>query len=152
MTSVAEPVRVSGLPSSDPERSSDRGGLLFVVALLLILAAGAAALLWGGLPERESRPLLLVLGACAATFVAAGALARGLLQSPAGGAAMHVVYSAIREGAEAFMRRQYRTIAVLAVVTAALVYVLYAVVRAPTPDDPAPWAASRLAATLRWRP
>ena len=145
MTSVAEPVRLSGLPSSDPERSSDRGGLLFVVALLVILAGGGAALLWGGLPERESLPLLLVLGACAATFIAAGALARELLRSPAGGAAMHVVYSAIREGAEAFMRRQYRTIAVLAVATAALVYALYAVVRAPSADDPAPAAVLAMA-------
>jgi K(+)-stimulated pyrophosphate-energized sodium pump len=109
----------------------------FVVILALIVIANATMLLTGKLPSDEARPMAVVLAACAATLMVAGMLSRSLLASDAGTSAMHVVYSAIKEGAEAFMRRQYRTIAMLAVVTAVLVYGLYAFVRTASPDDPA---------------
>ncbi|HET7584174.1 MAG TPA: sodium-translocating pyrophosphatase [Gemmatimonadaceae bacterium] len=118
-------------------QESNRGGVAFALILLVILGVGAGALLFGGLPNDERLPLALVLGACAVTFAAAGLLARALLRGDTGGPAMQQVYQAIREGAEAFVRRQYRTIAIIATATAVLVIILYAVVRTPSPDDPA---------------
>ncbi|HEX6631510.1 MAG TPA: sodium-translocating pyrophosphatase, partial [Gemmatimonadaceae bacterium] len=90
-------------------------------------------------------PLALVLGACGITFAAAGLLGRALLRGDTGSGGMRAVHAAIREGAEAFMRRQYRTITTLAVATAVLVYLLYAVVRTPSAQDPAPAATLALA-------
>ena len=55
----------------------------------------------------------------------AGLLARSVLAADTGTAEMRVISDAIREGAEAFLRRQYRTIAILAVVLAVLVFVGY---------------------------
>src|SRR5689334_18778549 len=101
----------------------------FIAILAVIVVANGAMLLTNKLPADETRPMALVLAACAATLMVAGVLCRSLLRSDSGSSAMHVVYAAIKEGAEAFMRRQYRTIAMLAVVTTALVYALYAFVR-----------------------
>ena len=140
MTSAVNTLQPRRLPR-EPEASRDaggRGGLVFAAVLCFILAVGAAALAWGRLPAAERLPLELVLGACAVTFVAAGLLARALLRADTGSAGMQAVHLAIREGAEAFMRRQYRTIALLAALTGVLVFVLYAVVRAPSASDPAP--------------
>ena len=147
MTIAVDTIRARGVPDEPeaPRTDSARGALAFAAVLAAILALGVGALLWGRLPATEERPLALVLGACALTFVGAGLLGRALLRENAGSAAMHAVHAAIREGAEAFMRRQYRTIALLAVATTALVYVLYAVVRAPSADDPAPAAVLALA-------
>jgi K(+)-stimulated pyrophosphate-energized sodium pump len=115
-------------------------------ALLALIVIGSAAMLWsGGLPIEETRPLAAVLLACAITLIIAGLLGRSLLRSPAGTPAMHTVYAAIKEGAEAFMRRQYRTIATLAVVTAVLVYLLYAFVRSTSAADPASGSVMALA-------
>ena len=126
--------------------SKESGGAGVFATLLAIIVAAGAILLWrGGLPADELRPLMAVFGACAVTFIVAGLLGRSLLASPAGTEPMQVVYLAIKEGAEAFMRRQYKTIAVLAAVTAAFVYVLYAFVRAPSPQDPASAAVMALA-------
>src|SRR3989338_6117894 len=54
-----------------------------------------------------------------------------------GSKAMQEISDAIKVGAEAFLRRQNRTIATLAVALAALIYILYAFVRAHNEHDPA---------------
>jgi len=121
------------------------GGFTFVAILIAILVVGAFALFSAHMPSAEGGPLAAVLGACAVTFIAAGVLARELLAMEGGTPGMLGVYAAIREGAEAFMRRQYRTIAMIAIGTAVVVYVLYAFIRTPSGQDPAP--AATLAAT-----
>jgi K(+)-stimulated pyrophosphate-energized sodium pump len=123
--------------TSSTESNEKSGGMAFVAILAVIVIANAAMLFTGNLPSEESRPMALVLIACALTLIIAGVLSRSLMRSDAGTSAMHVVYAAIKEGAEAFMRRQYRTIAMLALVTTALVYTLYAFFRGASADDPA---------------
>ena len=66
-----------------------------------------------------------VLVAGATSLAAAGLFARSALAKDAGTPAMQVVAAAIREGAHAFMRRQYRTVTALALGLAVLVFVLY---------------------------
>jgi len=64
-------------------------------------------------------------------------LMRDVLRRDTGTAAMREISDAIRQGAEAFLRRQNRTIAYLATALAALIYILYAFVRAHNDNDPA---------------
>ena len=64
-------------------------------------------------------------------------LMRDVLKRDTGTAAMREISDAIRLGAEAFLRRQNRTIAYLAVALAAIIYILYAFVRAHNENDPA---------------
>ena len=64
-------------------------------------------------------------GAMAVGFlalIAAGLLVRSVLAADTGTAEMRLISDAIREGAEAFLRRQYRTIALIAVVLAVIVF------------------------------
>jgi K(+)-stimulated pyrophosphate-energized sodium pump len=65
-------------------------------------------------------------------------LARQVLAHATGTPKMQEIGNAIREGAEAFLNRQYRTIGVMGIVVAGLIFVLYAWVRPTTPHDPAP--------------
>src|SRR5262249_62026206 len=58
------------------------------------------------------------------------------------------IASAIKEGAEAFLRRQNRTILVIGLGVAVLIFLLYAVVRPPTPHDPATPMNMAIATTL----
>ena len=51
---------------------------------------------------------------------------------------MREISDAIKAGAEAFLKRQYRTIIYLAIALACIIYILYAFVRAHTANDPAP--------------
>ena len=55
----------------------------------------------------------------------AALLARQVLSADTGKPEMRAISDAIREGAEAFLRRQYRTIALLAVVAAAAIFAFY---------------------------
>ena len=55
-------------------------------------------------------------------LIAAGLLVRSVLAADTGTAEMRLISDAIREGAEAFLRRQYRTIAIIAVVLAVIVF------------------------------
>src|SRR5581483_7666782 len=65
-------------------------------------------------------------------------LARYVLRKDTGTAAMQAISNAIKEGAEAFLARQNKTIVTLAVVLAALIFILYGYVRTPSPADPVP--------------
>jgi K(+)-stimulated pyrophosphate-energized sodium pump len=81
--------------------------------------------------------LTLVLGVSALGLIAAGLLARWVLSRDQGPDEMRRISAAIREGAEAFLRRQNVTIIKIALPLAALIYVLYAFVREETTFDPA---------------
>src|SRR5207247_2528290 len=75
-------------------------------------------------------------------------LARQVLAADTGTPQMQDIASAIKEGAEAFLRRQNRTILVIGVVVAGLIFVLYAFVRPPTPHDPTTTFNMAIATTL----
>ena len=62
------------------------------------------------------------IGVGVLALLAALLFARSVLAADQGTADMKVIAVAIREGAEAFMARQYKTIAIMAVVLAALLY------------------------------
>src|SRR5574337_1024747 len=80
----------------------------------------------------------LVLSISVLSLIFAGFLARHVLSKDTGTAPMQAISDAIREGAEAFLSRQNRTIGMLAVVLAVIIFVLYAFVRTPSPTDPVP--------------
>ena len=58
-------------------------------------------------------------------LVAAVVLARMVIAADTGTPDMQVISNAIREGAEAFLRRQYRTIGIIAVVLAVILFIGY---------------------------
>jgi K(+)-stimulated pyrophosphate-energized sodium pump len=80
----------------------------------------------------------LVLSISILSLVFAGFLARHVLSKDTGTEAMQEISNAIREGAEAFLSRQNRTIGMFAVLLAVVIFVLYAFVRPPNPSDPVP--------------
>ncbi len=63
----------------------------------------------------------------AVALIAALFFARSVIGADTGTAAMQEIAAAIREGAEAFLARQYKTIAIMAVVLAAVLYVGYSI-------------------------
>ncbi|MDQ2926439.1 MAG: sodium-translocating pyrophosphatase [Acidobacteriota bacterium] len=69
--------------------------------------------------------LWIALGVGVLALIAALLLARHVLSADAGTAEMRVISDAIREGAEAFLARQYRTIGILAIVLAVAVFAGY---------------------------
>jgi K(+)-stimulated pyrophosphate-energized sodium pump len=75
-------------------------------------------------------------------------LARQVLAADTGTREMQEIASAIKEGAEAFLRRQNRTILLIGLAVAALIFVLYAFVRPGTTHDPAAPMGMALATTL----
>src|SRR5436190_22705897 len=77
--------------------------------------------------------LVLVLSVFA--LAVAVSLARWVLKQDNGTPEMRRVSDAIQEGAQAFLRRQYRTIGLLSVALAVLIYVLYAFFRRLHPDE-----------------
>ena len=76
------------------------------------------------------------------------ALARWVLGRSVGPAEMQPIAAAIREGAEAFLRRQYRTIGILSLGLGGAIYVLYAFLRPTSPHDPAAPAVMALYTTV----
>ena len=87
--------------------------------------------------------LTLILGISILGLLFALWLMRNVLQRDTGTPKMREISDAIKAGAEAFLRRQNRTILYLATALAALIYILYAFVRAHNEHDPA--SASNLA-------
>src|SRR4029434_8831128 len=75
-------------------------------------------------------------------------LARYVLQRDMGTQKMQEISNAIKEGAEAFLSRQNRTIISLSVALAVLIFLLYAFVRTPSPADPVPPVAMAFWTTL----
>jgi K(+)-stimulated pyrophosphate-energized sodium pump len=80
----------------------------------------------------------LVLSISILSLIFAVFLARHVISKDTGTKVMQDISNAIREGAEAFLYRQNRTIATLAIVLAVIIFVLYAFVRSPNPSDPVP--------------
>src|SRR3989441_11223759 len=78
----------------------------------------------------------LVLGFSVFSLLVAVALARWVLRQDNGTPEMRRVSDAIQEGAAAFLRRQSRTIGLLSVFLAVLIYVLYRFFRQPHGDEP----------------
>jgi K(+)-stimulated pyrophosphate-energized sodium pump len=73
--------------------------------------------------------MVIVLGVSLLSLVVAILIARWVLAKDTGTPEMRAISDAIREGAEAFLRRQYKTIGILAVALAVVIFVLYAFVR-----------------------
>jgi len=69
--------------------------------------------------------LWIALGVGVLALAAALILAKAVLSADAGTAEMRVISDAIREGAEAFLARQYKTIGLLALVLAVVVFAGY---------------------------
>ncbi len=78
----------------------------------------------------------LIIGISVFGLLFAAFLARWVVGKPTGSEAMRRISDAIKEGAEAFLRRQNRTILVLAVVFAAVLFIGYGFIRAHHPFDP----------------
>lgn len=87
--------------------------------------------------------LTLILGISILGLLFALWLMRDVLRRDTGTPKMREISDAIKAGAEAFLRRQNRTILYLATALAAIIYILYAFVRAHNEHDPA--SASSLA-------
>src|SRR5512132_3681010 len=90
--------------------------------------------------------LVLVISVLSLGF--AWYLAREVLAADEGTPEMQEIAAAIKEGAEAFLRRQNRTILMIGVGVAALIFILYAAVRPPTEHDPTSPMAMAIATTL----
>jgi len=81
--------------------------------------------------------LQLILGISLLGLFFALYLIKDVLRRDTGTARMREISDAIKAGAEAFLRRQNRTIAYMAIALASLIYILYAFVRAHNEHDPA---------------
>src|SRR5580698_4362599 len=99
---------------------------MFVVSFLAMAVQEQAATLPTYAGNDDGRLYLWVaLGVGVLALVAALMLARAVIASDTGTAEMRVISDAIREGAEAFLRRQYRTIGAIAAALAVVVFVGY---------------------------
>ncbi|MEI8135372.1 MAG: sodium-translocating pyrophosphatase [bacterium] len=93
--------------------------------------------------------LLIILGISVIALLFAGLyLIPNVLKRDQGTPAMQEISNAIKQGAEAFLRRQNKTIAFLAIALACLIYILYAFVRAHNEHDPASSSMLALWTTL----
>ncbi|MEO6865469.1 MAG: sodium-translocating pyrophosphatase [Gemmatimonadaceae bacterium] len=84
----------------------------------------------------QSSLLSIVLGCSAFALLFAIWLSRWVLSRGRGNADMQKISDAIQQGAEAYLARQYKTIAALALVVAVLLAVGYGVLRRSIPTDP----------------
>ena len=82
--------------------------------------------------------ILLVITISCLSLLFAVYLARHVCQRDTGTEKMQEISNAIKEGAEAFLSRQNRTIIGFSAVLAAVIFVLYAYLRTPSPADPVP--------------
>lgn len=80
--------------------------------------------------------LSLILTISVLSLLFAVFLAVRILKQDPGTPEMQKIGDAIRQGAEAFLKRQYSTIGMLSAVLAAIIFLLYAFVRNPMPNDP----------------
>jgi K(+)-stimulated pyrophosphate-energized sodium pump len=82
--------------------------------------------------------IVLVIAISCLSLAFAVYLARQVLSKDPGTQKMQDISNAIKEGAEAFMSRQNRTIISLSAALAVLIFLLYAFVRTPSRADPVP--------------
>ena len=78
--------------------------------------------------------LVLIISGLAILF--AIWLAKSVLKRDTGTPEMQTISNAIKEGAEAFLARQNKTIGTLAIAVAALIFILYAFIREQSSADP----------------
>ena len=84
----------------------------------------------------EGLMLGLIIGISLLGLVAAWLLSQWVMRRGTGSEAMQKISNAIKEGAEAFLRRQNRTIILLAVVFAAILFIGYGFIRSHREFDP----------------
>lgn len=84
----------------------------------------------------EGLLLGLIIGISIIGLIAAYLLAKWVLRKGTGSEAMQKISNAIKEGAEAFLRRQFRTIIILAVLFAVILFVGYGFLRSHMDFDP----------------
>src|SRR5215510_7608528 len=84
--------------------------------------------------------LPLILIASVGSLGGAWLITKRILAKDTGTSAMQEISNAIKEGAEAFLRRQNKTIVFLALLLAAVMFLLYGFVRAHHDFDPVPTA------------
>src|ERR1035437_244627 len=92
--------------------------------------------------------LSLIFGISILGWLFAVYLISDVLKRDTGSAKMQEISNAIKQGAEAFLRRQNRTILWLALCLAAFIYIMYAFIRTPTVHDPASQSQLALWTTL----
>src|SRR5271165_4074487 len=100
---------------------------------MAVFSSLAAAAFWqanaidpGHAPDASGNVFLwIALAVGVLSIVAAIGFARNVLANDSGTPEMRLISDAIREGAEAFMKRQYSSIAILAVVIAVVLYAGY---------------------------
>jgi K(+)-stimulated pyrophosphate-energized sodium pump len=92
--------------------------------------------------------LALILGISLLGLLFALYLIQNVMKRDTGTPRMQEISNAIKAGAEAFLRRQNRTIAYMAIALALLIYILYAFVRAHNEHDPASQADLALWTTV----
>ena len=80
--------------------------------------------------------LSLIIGISAIGLVAAFLLGRWVLRKGVGTESMQAISNAIKEGAEAFLRRQFRTIILLSVAFAVVLFIGYGFIRSHHHFDP----------------
>jgi K(+)-stimulated pyrophosphate-energized sodium pump len=84
----------------------------------------------------QSTLLGIIIGGSVIALLFAGFLARWVLAKSTGTDKMRAISDAIQEGAEAYLARQNKTISVLAIAVAALLFIGYGLLRHTTPTDP----------------
>jgi K(+)-stimulated pyrophosphate-energized sodium pump len=84
--------------------------------------------------------LPLIMTCSIGSLLVAWLLARWVLRRNTGTEPMQAISNAIKEGAEAFLRRQNRTIGMLALLLGVVIFTLYAFVRSHHDFDPVPTA------------
>ena len=92
--------------------------------------------------------LSLIFGISILGLLFAVYLINDVLKRDTGSDKMQEISNAIKQGAEAFLRRQNRTILWLALCLAAFIYIMYAFIRTPTIHDPASQSQLALWTTL----
>ena len=100
---------------------------------MFVFSAPALAAFWqanpldsGQIPDSSGNIFLwIALAVGFLSLIAAVVFARNVLANESGTPEMRLISDAIREGAEAFMKRQYSAIAILAVVIAVILYAGY---------------------------
>jgi len=84
----------------------------------------------------EGGLLGLIIGISVLGLISAFFLAKWVLKQPLGNEKMQAISNAIKEGAEAFLRRQFRTIIILAIAFAVVLFIGYGFFRSHRDFDP----------------